>query len=71
MSLLTESERTKLQARRAGILHHRPGKLTDESKLALLREYIEGATMAILARRYGVTPQTVAYHIDRAMRSAP
>ena len=53
----------------------RPGyapKLTAQQKHDLVRKFVENpeSTQSQLAREYGVTPQTVNYHIKKALRGA-
>ena len=63
---LTEDERLELRAIRARRRSRYVGKLSLEQREELIRRYMAGETMAALAKRFGVKPPTVCYHLDRA-----
>ena len=43
-----------------------PGKLSTEQREQLLDLYVDGVKISELAKRFGVTRQTIAYHIYKA-----
>jgi DNA-directed RNA polymerase specialized sigma24 family protein len=45
-------------------------KLNLEQRRQLVLDYINGASKAEVARRFGITPQSAAYHIRRALQIA-
>ena len=45
----------------------RRGKLSLADRDAMIREYIDGATMDEVGRRFGVSQQTVSYHVKRLL----
>lgn len=65
--MLEQNQKEAIRARlkKAGDNHH-PFKLSSESKDAMILEYIGGASARSLAEKYGVTPQTVSYHLRKA-----
>lgn len=66
--MLTSEERAELRERIKARSHggYRPNKLTLGQREALVRSFLEGESPVALARRYGITRQTVDYHLKRA-----
>jgi len=63
-AMLTNDEILRLKERLDG--RRRPGKLSLVDREALLRCYISGATMTDIGIMFGVSQQTVSYHVRRA-----
>lgn len=70
--MLDQSE-TELLSRKLAARSRATGrKLTPEQRTQLVKDFIaEDLSMAALAKRYGVTPQTVAYHLQRNLSPPP
>lgn len=68
--MLTEIERSALKELLAPDPNHRPGKLTQEQRLEMVREFIHDPSISVkaLADKYGVRKQTVYYHLKRHAR---
>jgi DNA-binding CsgD family transcriptional regulator len=66
--MLTESETATIRGRltRAAT----SPKLSTAQRAQLVKDFLAdaGLTRSALARRYGVSPQTVLYHLRRAVR---
>ncbi len=65
---LTEEERTKAKAfRNANRKRYQSWKLSTDQKEELVRRFCAGETVSELARAFSIQPDTVTYHIDRAI----
>lgn len=65
--VLTEEQKAAIHARRKP-QHHRPNKLTEEQRRAVVLEYVAGKPLTEIAESYGVSKQTVDYHVRKATR---
>lgn len=67
--MLTDEQRAAISERLQQQRSSRPGKLTPEQRTRLVLDFLEhDVKPAELARRYGVSKQTVAYHLTRAAK---
>ena len=65
--MLTDEQRAAISERLQQ--RSRPGKLSPEQRTRLVLDFLElELTHAELSRRYGVTKQTVGYHLRRAAK---
>jgi transposase-like protein len=67
--MLSQDEAERLRARLEEPYETGP-KLTLEQRRQLVLDYINGSSKAAVARRFGITPQSAAYHIRRALQTA-
>jgi len=68
--MLDDVKREQLRAVLANrsVPGQKPNKLSKEQRESIPLEYLGGATITQLARKYQVTVQTVDYHLRRAAR---
>lgn len=69
--MLSQKDREALQKKlvKRSVPGHRPNKLTEGQREALVRAFLNGETPIALARRFGIARQTVDYHLARAART--